>query len=232
MHVASASAVREYKQELVADAVGLAEAGHPEQARRKLVEVCQMAEDGVATVDAYRHLLDLREIEDIPVAFAKIRFAREGARLGEQYDYDDPVEAFRDHYEAAWEYIEEMFIGAQYLGPSGLPVRILDVNRMRLLEGNGAEMSTDTPARVDDPDAAQTITLTRSEDEAWWGARDEETGVASQGRIREDALDNLDEAIAGYHGEWHPPADEELREMGIDPENNESGSIDDSAMFE
>ena len=32
--------------------------------------------------------------------------------------------------------------------------------------------------------------------------------------------------------EGHPPIDEELREMGIDPKNNESNAIDDSTMFE
>lgn len=57
--------------------------------------------------------------------------------------------------------------------------------------------------------------------------------LASPHRVeREDALDNLDEAIAGYHGEGNAPTDEELREMGIDPENNESGSIEDSEIFE
>ncbi|QZP38233.1 DUF4365 domain-containing protein [Halobaculum magnesiiphilum] len=141
MDVASASDVRAYKQELVDDAVNLADAGHRGQARRKLVEVCQMAEDGVATVEAYRQLLELREIEDLPVAFAKVRFAREGANLAKQYDHEDPMEAFREQYETAWEYIEEKFIGSKYLGPSGLPVRVLDVDRMRLLEGNGAEMT-------------------------------------------------------------------------------------------
>lgn len=93
-------------------------------------------------------------------------------------------------------------------------------------------MSTDTPTRADEPEAAQKITLTLSEDEEWWVARDEETGVASQGRTREDALENLDEAISGYHGDGRPPTDEELREIGIDPANNESGSIEDSEIFE
>lgn len=93
-------------------------------------------------------------------------------------------------------------------------------------------MSTDTPAHADEPGAVQTITLTLSEDEEWWVARDEETGVSSQGRTRVAALDNLDEAIAGFHGEGHPPTDEELREIGIDPSNNESGSIEDSEIFE
>jgi predicted RNase H-like HicB family nuclease len=69
------------------------------------------------------------------------------------------------------------------------------------------------------------ITLTK-EDE-WWVAIDEDagdTGVASQGRTREEALENLDEAVALYNGEiGRPPTDEELREWGIDPEDNEPG---------
>ena len=34
------------------------------------------------------------------------------------------------------------------------------------------------------------------EDDGWWSAIDEETGVASQGPTRGEALENLDEAIA------------------------------------
>jgi len=34
------------------------------------------------------------------------------------------------------------------------------------------------------------------EDDGWWSAVDEETGVASQGPSRADALENLDEAVA------------------------------------
>jgi predicted RNase H-like HicB family nuclease len=33
------------------------------------------------------------------------------------------------------------------------------------------------------------------EDDGWWSAVDEETGVASQGPTRREALDNLDEAV-------------------------------------
>lgn len=33
------------------------------------------------------------------------------------------------------------------------------------------------------------------EDDGWWSAIDRETGVASQGETREEALQNLDEAI-------------------------------------
>ncbi|GAA0286006.1 type II toxin-antitoxin system HicB family antitoxin [Halobacterium noricense] len=34
------------------------------------------------------------------------------------------------------------------------------------------------------------------EDDGWWSAIDEDTGVASQGATREEALANLDEAVA------------------------------------
>lgn len=74
------------------------------------------------------------------------------------------------------------------------------------------------------------ITLTK--DDGWWIAKDTETGVSSQGRTREQALDNLDEALDGYHGDGDEPTDEDLREMGIDPENNQSGSLDDSPIFD
>jgi len=33
------------------------------------------------------------------------------------------------------------------------------------------------------------------EDDGWWSAIDEETGVASQGATRNEALENLDEAV-------------------------------------
>jgi predicted RNase H-like HicB family nuclease len=69
-----------------------------------------------------------------------------------------------------------------------------------------------------------TITLTESDE--WWIARDTETGVTSQGKRRKSALDNLDEALAGYRSEGDAPSDDELRELGIDPSNNTSGSID------
>lgn len=75
--------------------------------------------------------------------------------------------------------------------------------------------------------------ITLSEEDDWWVAKDEETGVTSQGRTREAALENLDEAVALYHGEiGREPTDEELREAGIDPGNNVTDEIDDSEMFE
>ena len=90
-------------------------------------------------------------------------------------------------------------------------------------------MSTDSTTNYDPP-TGTTITLTR-EDE-WWVARDEDTGVASQGKSRPEALDNLDEALQGYHGEGKLQSEEGLREMGINPERNTSGSLDDSEIFE
>jgi predicted RNase H-like HicB family nuclease len=75
-----------------------------------------------------------------------------------------------------------------------------------------------------------TITLTDTGER--WVARDTETGVTSQGGTRYEALDNLDEALAGYHGDGEEPTEEDLRALGIDPENNEAGSLDDSDVFE
>jgi predicted RNase H-like HicB family nuclease len=61
------------------------------------------------------------------------------------------------------------------------------------------------------------------EDE-WWIAKDVRTGVTTQGQSREDALDNLDDAVALHDGETgREPTDEELREMGIDPADNTTG---------
>ncbi|QSG02780.1 type II toxin-antitoxin system HicB family antitoxin [Natranaeroarchaeum sulfidigenes] len=90
-------------------------------------------------------------------------------------------------------------------------------------------MSTDSSSNHDPP-TGTTITLTRETN--WWVAKDEETGVASQGKSRQEALENLDEALQGYHGDGDPPSDEDLREMGIDPEHNTSDSLDDSGIFE
>jgi len=61
------------------------------------------------------------------------------------------------------------------------------------------------------------ITLTEEGD--WWVAVDEDVGVASQGKTREEALENLDEAVALHKGEiGEPVTDEDLREWGIDPD--------------
>lgn len=86
-------------------------------------------------------------------------------------------------------------------------------------------MSTD----VEDAPSSKT-TLTR-EDE-WWVAKDEATAVVSQGKTRQAALENLDEALEGYHGEGEPPSEDDLGDLEVDPEQNSSGSIEDSDIFE
>ncbi|OSO88086.1 HicB family protein [Halorubrum ezzemoulense DSM 17463] len=83
-------------------------------------------------------------------------------------------------------------------------------------------MSTETSTN-DDVRSGRTITLTQAND-GWWVARDEATGVASQGETRQDALDNLDEAVALHKGETGDSVDnweeekEVLEELGIDPD--------------
>ena len=83
-------------------------------------------------------------------------------------------------------------------------------------------MSTETSTN-DDARSGRIITLTQADD-GWWVARDEATGVASQGETRQDALDNLDEAVALHKGEtgdsvgnWEEEK-EVLEELGIDPD--------------
>jgi predicted RNase H-like HicB family nuclease len=57
-----------------------------------------------------------------------------------------------------------------------------------------------------------------------WVITDVETGVTTQGETRQEALDMLDDAVAAYKGErGHEPTDEELRELGVDPEDNTTG---------
>lgn len=65
------------------------------------------------------------------------------------------------------------------------------------------------------------------EDGEWWVATDETTGVTTQGKTRRVALENLDEAVALYHGDvGRAPTDEELREVGIDPPDNHTGDTE------
>ncbi len=66
------------------------------------------------------------------------------------------------------------------------------------------------------------IRLTQEGD--WWVAKDEDEGVASQGRTRQEALENLDEAVALHKGEIGDPIEtwegekEVLEDLGIDPD--------------
>jgi predicted RNase H-like HicB family nuclease len=74
-------------------------------------------------------------------------------------------------------------------------------------------------AKTDDADGdCQRIRLIENPS-GIWTAKDEQTGVASQGDTREQALANLDEAVALYRGEvGHEPTDEELADLGVDPD--------------
>ena len=74
----------------------------------------------------------------------------------------------------------------------------------------------------DENEPEQEIRLVHSEDR--WVATDVETGVTSQGVTRSAALENLDDAVALHRGEiGRPPSNEELRELGIDPDDNLTG---------
>lgn len=76
----------------------------------------------------------------------------------------------------------------------------------------------------DDPDRRE---IRLVEDGEWWVATDVQTGVTTQGESRTAALDNLDEAVALYHGETgREPTDADLREMGVDPSDNRTGDSD------
>jgi len=52
-----------------------------------------------------------------------------------------------------------------------------------------------------------------------WTARDLRVGVTAQGTSREGALDNLDAVVEAVDGDGgHPPTDEEIRDLGVDPD--------------
>ncbi|MDV7349689.1 type II toxin-antitoxin system HicB family antitoxin [Halorubrum sp. ASP1] len=58
-----------------------------------------------------------------------------------------------------------------------------------------------------------------------WTARDLRVGVTAQGKSRDVALDNLDAVIEAVEGDGgRPPADEEIRDLGVDPEVAQSQS--------
>ena len=52
-----------------------------------------------------------------------------------------------------------------------------------------------------------------------WTARDLRVGVTAQDKTRHVALDNLDAVIEAVDGDGgRPPTDEEIRDLGVDPE--------------
>jgi hypothetical protein len=69
---------------------------------------------------------------------------------------------------------------------------------------------------TDAPD--REIRLVRNHD-GLWTARDLRVGVTAQGETREAALETLDSVVDAVENDGgHPPTDEEIRELGIDPE--------------
>ena len=89
-------------------------------------------------------------------------------------------------------------------------------------------MSIESDDDPENPGVPTRISLELSDDGEVWLVRDEETGVATEGETRQQALEMLDDAVAAYNGEaGREPTDEELRERGIDPEDNTSGELPD-----
>lgn len=66
-----------------------------------------------------------------------------------------------------------------------------------------------------------------TEENGRWTAEDKETGVASQGETRTAALAHLDNALELYQDEdaGRAPTEEELRAVGINPDENQSGEL-------
>jgi hypothetical protein len=74
-------------------------------------------------------------------------------------------------------------------------------------------------ARADRPeDTGREIRLIENPD-GQWTARDMDVEVTAQGETRAAALDALDDVVAALDSEaGHEPIDEELRELGVDPD--------------
>lgn len=84
-------------------------------------------------------------------------------------------------------------------------------------------------ARADSGDSGspeREIRLIKNPD-GQWTARDLRVGVTAQGESRDDALDNLDAVIEAVEGDGgRPPTDDEIRELGVDPEAARSQADD------
>ncbi|GGI97417.1 hypothetical protein GCM10008995_04140 [Halobellus salinus] len=52
-----------------------------------------------------------------------------------------------------------------------------------------------------------------------WTARDLRVGVTAQGESRGAALENLDSVVDAIENDGgHPPTDDEIRDLGVDPD--------------
>lgn len=63
------------------------------------------------------------------------------------------------------------------------------------------------------------------EDDGSITARDTETGVASFGETKAEALRMLAEALELHEGRGEPVSDDDLREMGLDPEDEDDEDL-------
>lgn len=71
------------------------------------------------------------------------------------------------------------------------------------------------------------------DDSGLWTARDVDKKLTAQGSSKEEALENLDAVIAAVEGDGgHAPTDEELQELGVDPEEARSQTDDIPEIFE
>jgi hypothetical protein len=77
-------------------------------------------------------------------------------------------------------------------------------------------MARADPGDEDAPD--REIRLLKNPD-GKWTARDLRVGVTAQGESRDTALDNLDAVVGAVESDGgQPPTDDEIRELGVDPE--------------
>ncbi|WP_436901953.1 type II toxin-antitoxin system HicB family antitoxin [Halovenus halobia] len=77
-------------------------------------------------------------------------------------------------------------------------------------------MARADPSEGDEPD--REIRLVKNPD-GRWTARDLRVGITAQGDTRAAALDNLDSVVEAVDGDGgHNPTDEEIRDLGVDPE--------------
>ena len=77
-------------------------------------------------------------------------------------------------------------------------------------------MARADPGDTDAPD--REIRLLKNPD-GQWTARDLRVGVTAQGESRSAALDNLDAVVDAVEGDGgRAPTDDEIRDLGIDPE--------------
>ena len=63
-----------------------------------------------------------------------------------------------------------------------------------------------------------------------WTARDLRVNVTAQGESRTAALENLDAVVEAVDGDGgHPPTDDEIRSLGVDPEvaRSQNGELPD-----